>query len=76
MTDMIAYRLADPLWQYYLFALLALYPAIRIFKRAGLNPVGVWVLLLPWVGFMALAVRLAFTKWPSMRMGLKEGNKP
>lgn len=76
MTEIIAYRLADPLWQYYLFALLSLYPAVRIFKRAGLSPLHAWVLLLPWVGFMVLAMRLAFTRWPSMPVGLKEGNKP
>jgi len=63
MTEMMAYRLADPLMQYYLYALLALYPAWRIFKRAGLPPAGALWLFLPWAGFVALAVRLAFGKW-------------
>ena len=63
MADMIAYRMADPLMQYYLYALLALYPALRIFKRAGLAPTGAFLLFLPWIGFMAVAVKLAFGKW-------------
>lgn len=63
MTEMMAYRMADPLMQYYLYALLAFYPAWRIFKRAGLPPMGAFWLLLPWVGFVAVAVRLAFGKW-------------
>lgn len=58
-----AYRMADPLLEYYLFALLALYPAVRIFKRAGMAQTGALWLLLPWVGFVAVAVRLAFGKW-------------
>lgn len=63
MTEMLAYRMADPLMQYYIYALLALYPALRVFKRAGLPVSGALFLLLPWVGFMAVAVRLAFGKW-------------
>lgn len=63
MTEMIVYRMADPLLQYYLYALLAFYPALRILKRAGMSPLGALWLLLPWIGFVALAVKMAFGKW-------------
>jgi|GEM_PF-2374938 hypothetical protein len=62
-SNLLAYRMADPLMQYYLYALLSLYPARRILQRAGLPATGVFLLLLPWVGFVALALRLAFGKW-------------
>ena len=58
-----AYRMADPLLEYYIFALLAFYPAMRIFNRAGMAPTGALWLALPWIGFVAIAVKLAFGKW-------------
>jgi hypothetical protein len=53
-----------PFAQYYLFVVLALIPAIRIFERAGFRPWWALLLAAPDVGFILCAAALALRKWP------------
>jgi hypothetical protein len=54
----------DPMVRYYIFALLALIPIVRIFDRAGFRAYWATLLVVPQVGFILCAVALALKKWP------------
>jgi hypothetical protein len=59
--------LHDPLKMYYAFALLVVFPVLRILKRASLAPFWAALLALPLVGFTACAGVLALSKWKEER---------
>ena len=44
-------------------AVLLLYPAWRIYRKAGLNPVVSLTVLIPMVGILIAALVLVFSKW-------------
>ncbi len=44
-------------------AILLLYPAWRIYKKAGLNPAISLTVLIPGFGIFICALILVFTKW-------------
>ena len=46
--------------------LAALYPLIRIFRRAGLNPWPAVFVFVPVAGFAVVGSILAFTRWPNI----------
>lgn len=52
--------LAHPLVKYYISAVLALYPAWRICRRFGVNPLLSLSLLVPFFGFVILAGLVAY----------------
>lgn len=56
---------AHPLVKYYLSALVALYPAWRICRRAGFSGAAAGLLALPFFGFVILTVWLALRRWPA-----------
>lgn len=49
---------------YYIGTAIILYPAWRIFQRAGLNPALSLLLLIPLVGYIIALCVLGFSKWP------------
>jgi hypothetical protein len=53
------------LLNYYLPALIILYPAWRICRRAGFNPLVSLLLLVPLLGLLLLTLYLAFKEWPN-----------
>jgi hypothetical protein len=55
--------LHNPLYLYELFALTSVYPAIRIFQRAGLQPAWAILLPVPVLGLLACLGMLALCKW-------------
>lgn len=61
MEDMIIQSLAQ--------AILLLFPAWRIYKKAGLNPATSLTVLIPWLGFFICALILATTKWKTSYVG-------
>lgn len=48
-----------------ILALLLIYPTLRIFVRAGLNPALSLFLFLPVLGFFIVLALLAFVPWPA-----------
>ena len=46
------------------FLLLTLWPAYRICRRAGINPVWVIALCVPVFGMVIFSCALAFQRWP------------
>lgn len=47
-------------------ALIAIYPAWKIFDRAGLNPALSLLIFLPGLGWWIAGAILAFSKWPGI----------
>lgn len=67
-ADFIVPFQADDWWQqplvkYYISAVLAAYPVVRIYKRAGVGPAGVAWLVVPFGGFILTTAHLAFKRW-------------
>ena len=46
-------------------SLLVVVPLWRIYGRAGLNPALSLLVLIPWVGGLAVLAVLAFSSWPA-----------
>ena len=54
-------------WLFHLaIAAIAAWPLIRTFRRAGLNPWPVVLVLVPVFGFAIIGSILAFTRWPKI----------
>ena len=47
-------------------AILFLFPAWRIFKRAGLNPALSLLVLIPYLGFFIASLVVAVMRWPAI----------
>ena len=63
-TTQLMDLLRQPLWQYYISALFVIVPVIRIFRRAGVNPMPAAFLVVPYVGYIFCAASLVLLKWP------------
>lgn len=48
-----------------IISLVLLYPAWRIFKRAGIHPGLAFTVLVPMAGPLIATFILAFTRWPN-----------
>jgi hypothetical protein len=54
-------------WIYHVFAaLIVIFPAWKIFQRAGLNPALSLFVFLPFLGWWIAGAILAFSKWPGV----------
>jgi hypothetical protein len=60
---------------YYWWVIIILYPAWRVCRRAGFRPWASLLLLVPYVGLLALTVFLAFKEWPN-EPGLRKRGLP
>lgn len=60
----LSFLQANPVWQYYISAMLVMAPAVQIFRRAGFRPYFALFLLVPWVGHICCIVLLALKRWP------------
>lgn len=47
--------------------LFALFPIIRIYKRAGLNPALGLIVLIPFIGLIATGIVLSVSEWKPKR---------
>lgn len=50
---------------YFIGTAVVLYPAWRIFQRAGLNPALSLLLFIPSLGYIVAVCVLGFSKWPN-----------
>ena len=57
----------NPIYTYYVCALLLAIPVARIFMRAGFKPFWTALLLAPDAGLILCAALLAFRKWPAQK---------
>lgn len=55
----------EALIAYYLFVATIIYPAVRIFRRAGQGPFPAALLFVPYVGLTLAVAHLALRPWPS-----------
>lgn len=56
----------DPLIIHFIMAAAALWPLLRLFRRAGLPPFGAFLILVPMIGPALVASVLVFRKWPNL----------
>lgn len=54
-----------PLWL--IGFVLAIVPVWRILRRAGLSPALSLLLVIPYFGWLTVAITLAFRDWPALR---------
>ncbi|MDE1152013.1 MAG: hypothetical protein PW788_05680 [Micavibrio sp.] len=64
MPEFLADYMSPQLWHYYVSVLIVAVPMVRIFWRAGRNPLWALGLLVPYAGYIICAVPLGFTAWP------------
>lgn len=63
MNSIIDTILHEPVYLYEIFAMLAIYPTIRIFQRAGLKEWYAILLPVPVAGLIACLGILALSRW-------------
>ncbi|WP_255448608.1 hypothetical protein [Telmatospirillum sp. J64-1] len=49
--------------------LLLVFPLWRIFRRAGLQPIFSLLVFIPGIGFIAVLLMLALSRWPALESG-------
>jgi hypothetical protein len=53
-----------PLHQYYIFVALSFIPVTVIFERAGFRPWWVFLLAVPYIGFILCLMTMVLRPWP------------
>ena len=56
---------------YFIAGLLMIYPASRILKRAGINPLFSLMMVIPVFGYLVVIGILAFSDWPTEPEGYR-----
>jgi hypothetical protein len=56
----------DPLVTHFLLAAAALWPLMRLMRRAGLRPAWALLMLVPMVGPALVGTALVFQRWPTV----------
>lgn len=66
MTEFIALLQQSALAQYYLAAVLCVWPVLRTLKRMGLPALCALLLFVPLMGFAFMMLLMALRKWPHL----------
>lgn len=64
----------SPLEASFVFNLICLYPAYRVFTRAGLKTIYSILILTPFIGLVVIIGILAHSKWPTVPPLKKKDN--
>jgi len=66
----------NPMLTYFEFCIVVLIPLFQIFRRAGLSPIMIAPLFIPFAGFPIITFILAYSLWPVRGpLKLKKRNK-